>query len=144
MNADLAVRPDILTVLQDLGHRSTVPRRAIVQLLEGMHEGFTAEEIGKELPEVGRATIFRTLKLLVEAGVVCRLSLLDGAPRYSLSPIEDHHHTVCVKCGTIGEFRASEFERVMKGIDRDIVGDVASRCIELFVTCGECAKSGDG
>ena len=100
----------------------------------------TAEDVGRELPEVGRATIFRTLKLLVESGVVCRLSLLDGAPKYSLSPIEDHHHTVCVRCGKLGEFRASEFGRLLKGIDRDIVGNIASRCIEFLVTCDECTR----
>ena len=107
-----------------------------------IHEGLTAEDVGKELPEVGRATIFRTLKLLVEAGVVCRLSLLNGAPKYSLSPIEDHHHTVCVKCGRIGEFRATEFGRLMKGIDRDIIGGIASRCIEINVTCDQCSTDG--
>ena len=89
---------------------------------------------------MGRATIFRTLKLLVETGIVCRLSLLDGAPRYSLSPMEDHHHTVCVRCRRVGKFRASEFERLMKGIDRDIVGDIASRCIEILVTCDQCTR----
>ena len=135
-------RQDILTVLQELGYRSTVPRRAIAHTLEVIHEGLTAEDVGKELPEVGRATIFRTLKLLVEAGVVCRLSLLNGAPRYSLSPIEDHHHTVCVKCGRIGELRATEFGRLMKGIDRDIIGGIASRCIEINVTCDQCNTDG--
>ena len=129
-----------MTVLQDLGYRSTVPRRAIVQILEGMQEGLTAEDVGKELPDVGRATIFRTLKLLVETGVVCRLSLLDGAPKYSLSPIEDHHHTVCVKCRRVSKFRASEFGRLMKGIDRDIVGDIASRCIKILITCDKCTR----
>lgn len=142
MSATLQPRQDILTVLQELGYRSTVPRRAIAHTLEGIHEGLTAEDVGKELPEVGRATIFRTLKLLVEAGVVCRLSLLNGAPRYSLSPIEDHHHTVCVKCGRIGEFRATEFGRLMKGIDRDIIGGIASRCIEINVTCDQCNTDG--
>ena len=137
----LTSRPDIMAVLEDLGYRSTAPRRAIIRILERKHEGFTAEEIGRELPEVGRATIFRTIKLLLEAGVVCRLNLLDGAPRYSLSRIEHHHHTVCVRCGNVGEFRAATVERLMRAIGDDIPGDIVGHSIELYIICSPCLES---
>ncbi len=91
-----------MAVLEDRGYRSTNSRRSIVHILEEKGSGFTAEEIGRELPSVGRATVFRTLKLLLEIGVICRLNLPDGAPRYTLSRVEHHHHTVCVVCGNVG------------------------------------------
>ena len=134
-------RQDVLTVLQDLGYRSTVPRRAIVQTLEGMHEGLTAEDVGKELPDVGRATIFRTLKLLVETGVVCRTESIGW--RSQVQPVSHRRpspHGLREGAGELGEFRASEFGRLMKGIDRDIAGDIASRCIEILITCDECTR----
>ncbi len=134
--------PDIMAVLEDRGYRSTGPRRAIIRVLDGKQEGFTAEEIGNELPWVGRATIFRTIKLLVEVGVICRLNLIDGAPRYSLSRVGHHHHTVCVKCGNVGEFRAATVERLMKAIGGDIPGDIVGHRIELYVTCGRCNEGG--
>ena len=137
----LTSRPDIMAVLEDLGYRSTAPRRAIIRILERKHEGFTAEEIGRELPRVGRATIFRTIKLLLEAGVVCRLNLLDGAPRYSLSRIEHHHHTVCVRCGNVGEFRAATVERLMRAIGDDIPGDIVGHSIEFYIICSPCLES---
>ena len=129
-----------MAVLEDQGYRPTVPRRAIIQILEGKLEGFTAEEIGSELPQVGRATIFRTIKLLMELGVICKLNLLDGAPRYSLSLIEHHHHTVCVSCGNIGEFRAATIERLMRALGDDIPGDIVGHRIELYVMCDRCTK----
>ena len=129
-----------MAVLEDQGYRPTVPRRAIIQILEGKLEGFTAEEIGSELPQVGRATIFRTIKLLMELGVICKLNLLDGAPRYSLSRIEHHHHTVCVSCGNIGEFRAATIERLMRALGDDIPGDIVGHRIELYVMCNRCTK----
>lgn len=128
-----------MAVLEDGGYRSTAPRRAIIGILEGKQGGFTAEEIGNELPEVGRATIFRTIKLLMELGVICRLNLIDGAPRYSLSRIEHHHHTVCVRCGTVGEFRAATVERLVRALGGDIPGDVVGHRIELYITCERCA-----
>ncbi len=139
----LTPRPDLIAALEELGYRSTAPRREIVRVLEGKQEGFTADGIGEELPGVGRATIFRTIKLLLEAGVICKLSLMDGAPRYSLSRAEHHHHTVCVRCGDVGEFRAATIERLMRAMADDIAGDVVGHRIELYVTCSQCLK-GEG
>ncbi|MDD9994563.1 MAG: Fur family transcriptional regulator [Dehalococcoidia bacterium] len=138
-----ASRPDMMAVLEDRGYRSTAPRRAIIRILEGKEEGFTAEEIGSELPGVGRATIFRTIKLLMEVGVICRLNLIDGAPKYSLSRIEHHHHTVCVRCGIVGEFRATTVERLMRSLGSEIPGEIMGHRIELYVTCDRCVE-GEG
>ncbi len=135
-----ASRPDMMAVLEDRGYRSTAPRRAIIRILEGKQEGFTADEIGSELPGVGRATIFRTIKLLMEVGVICRLNLLDGAPKYSLSRIEHHHHTVCVRCGIVGEFRATTFERLLRSLGTDIPGEIMGHRIELYVICDRCVE----
>ena len=81
MIMELVPHPDMMIALEDRGYRSTAPRLAIIQVIEKKQEGFTAEEIVKELPNVGRATIFRTIKLLEEVGVLCRLNLLAARPR---------------------------------------------------------------
>ena len=140
MTNEQVVRPNIMAVLEDRGYRSTNSRRSIVHILEEKGSGFTAEEIGRELPSVGRATIFRTLKLLLEMGVICRLNLPDGAPKYSLSRVEHHHHTVCVVCGNVGEFRAATIERLMRTLSNEIPGDVIGHRIELYITCDLCSK----
>ena len=142
MTTVLTSRPNIMAILEDRGYRSTVPRRAIVRVIEEMHEGFTAEDVVKRLPGVGRATVFRTLKLFLETGIICRLNLLDGAPRYMLSRVEHHHHTVCVKCGKVGEFRAATVERLMRIIGDDLSGEIVGHRIELYVVCDQCISSG--
>ena len=144
MTTVLTSRPDIMAVLEDRGYRSTVPRRAIVHTIEEMHEGFTAEDVVRKLPAVGRATVFRTFKLFLETGIICRLNLIDGAPRYMLSRIEHHHHTVCVKCGKVGEFRAATVERLMRIIGDDLSGEIVGHRIELYVICGQCGIEGAG
>jgi Fur family ferric uptake transcriptional regulator len=133
-----------MAAIEDRGYRSTAPRRAIIRVMEGKQKGFTAEEIGSELPEVGRATVFRTLKILIEVGVVCRLNLRDGDPKYSLSSIEHHHHTICVRCGNIGEFRATTVERLLRALGNDIPGQVVGHRIELYVTCEGCVGDDGG
>ena len=137
-----AAKPHLLAILEDRGYRATGPRRDVVKMLETKEEGFTAEEISDELPGVGRATVYRTIKLLLGAGVLCKLALLDGAPKYTLARMEHHHHTVCVKCGMVGEFRDVTIERLLRAIGGDISGDIVGHRIEFYITCQEClAKS---
>ena len=84
--------------------------------------------------------VFRTIKLLLEAGIICKLSLINGEPRYSLAHAEHHHHTVCVTCGTIGEFHAGTVERVLRLIGNEVGGSIIGHRIELYISCAECAR----
>jgi len=132
-------RPDMISVLEDQGYRVTAPRRNIVSLLDRKEGGFTAEEIAYELPMVGRATVYRTIKLLVDAGVVCKVALPDGTPKYSLARIEHHHHTVCVNCGDVGEFSAAMIEGLIRSIGKDMAGEIVGHRMEFHIICEGCA-----
>ena len=127
-----------MAVLEDRGYRVTEPRRSVLSLLDRKEEGFSAEEICKELQGVGRATVYRTIKLLLEAGVVCKLVLPDGGSKYSLARVEHHHHTVCVTCGTVGEFRDVTIERLMRTIGDDISGQIVGHRMEFYIICQSC------
>ena len=131
-------RPDLQAVLEDRGYRVTEPRRSVTNLLDLKEEGFSAEEICTDLPGVGRATVYRTIKLLLDAGVICKLALPDGAPKYSLARVEHHHHTVCVTCGTVGEFRDTTIERLLRTIGGDISGEIVGHRMEFYIVCREC------
>ena len=133
-----AVRPNLLSVLEDGGYRITKPRLRVIDLLSGKEGGFKADDICDELPSVGRATVYRTIKLLLEAGVICKLTLPDGTPMYSAALVHHHHHTVCIDCFSIGEFRHVTIERLLKTLEREISGDIVEHRIEIFTRCGEC------
>ena len=138
MNDVRPARHDLLAVLEDNGHRVTNPRRSVISLLEDKSDGFSAEEISHELPGVGRATVYRTIKLLLEAGVICKLVLPDGGSKYSLARIEHHHHTLCIKCGTVGEFRNTTIERLVRAIGEHISGEIVGHRMEFHVICEQC------
>ena len=137
-------RPSLMAALEDQGYRSTAQRQAIVDVLERKQEGFTVEEINEELPSVGRATVYRTIKLLSDAGVVCKLALMDGAPKYTISRVDHHHHTVCIRCGAVGEFRAATVERLLRAISADIPGSVVGHRMEFYITCNQCPSNENG
>ena len=144
MSTVTRAKPDLLAVLEDRGHRSTGPRRDVVRVLEGKDEGFSAEEVSRELPRVGRATVYRTIRLLLDAGVLCKLSHPSGAPKYTLARVEHHHHTLCLTCGTVGEFRDVTIERLLRAIGDDISGDIVGHRIEFYITCEQCRKRAAG
>ena len=130
---------ELLSVLAELGCRATAPRRAIAELLEQKQDSFTVEELSEELPSVGRATVFRTIKLLLEAGAVCKLATIDGSQMYSLCRVgHHHHHSVCVQCGAVEEFSAASVERLISAISAEFPGEVIAHRIELYVICGCC------
>ncbi len=136
-------RPDLLAALEDLGYRLTPARRDVITILDKKQEGFSAEEVSSELPRVGRATVYRTIKLLLQAGVLCKLSLPDGAPKYAIARVEHHHHTVCVRCGTVGEFRDSTIERMLRAMRKDIPGQIVGHRVEFYIICQECLDKGE-
>ena len=130
-------------MLEELGYRATAPRKAIAKLLEQKQDSFTAEALSEELPSVGRATVFRTIKLLLEAGAVCKLAKIDGSQMYSLCRVgHHHHHWVCIQCGAVEEFRAAAVEQLISAIGSEIPGEVIDHRVELYVICGSCPFHG--
>ncbi|MCH2315160.1 MAG: transcriptional repressor [SAR202 cluster bacterium] len=134
-------RPDLMSVIEDMGYRITQPRRDVVKLLETKPDGFGAEEINAALPDVGRATVYRTIRLLLDIGVICKLVMRDGSTKYSLARVEHHHHLVCVRCGTVEEFLDSTIERLVRAIGAEVSGEILGHRIEFDVICKTCLDS---
>ena len=134
-------RPDLVAALEDLGQRMTGQRARLAQYLETKPGAFSAEEINAELPGVGRATIYRTLKLLVDAGALCKTAMPDGSPRYKVDDAIHHHHVVCTSCGKVDEFRHPAVERMLRAMRQEVPGEIVGHRLEIFVTCESCQGS---
>ncbi|MBD8497695.1 MULTISPECIES: Fur family transcriptional regulator [Paenibacillus] len=97
--------------LQSQGYKLTPQREATVRvLLENEEDHLSAEDVfmlvKEKAPEIGLATVYRTLELLSELHVVQKLNFGDGVARYDLrgdNSKHHHHHLICVQCGTMQE-----------------------------------------
>lgn len=133
-----SIEVNLVNALEDRGLRRTSARTAVATTIERANGAFTAEQLCRDLPEIGRATVYRTIRHLVDAGALCKLPILDGAPMYSVARVEHHHHTICSKCGAVGEFRHSTVERVMRSLEKEIEGEIVGHRMEIFITCKAC------
>ena len=124
--------------LEDIGFRSTAPRRAVLTAIEEATGPFTVEELLEEVPSVGRATVFRTVKLLQELDLVCRVPLEDGGVRYQLSEGGHHHHLVCRNCGSVTEFADLEIDARINEQARAHGFALQGHSLELYGLCREC------
>ena len=128
------------TTLQGTGRRLTSPRLAILDLIAQRPEGFTAEEVCAGLPSVGRATVYRTIKLLLYLGLVCKMARPDGTPRYTLSGTGHHHHTLCVRCGAVSDFPQCTVDLILQTIRSETAGVILGHRMEVYVQCSRCLE----
>ena len=135
--------------LQEEGFKLTLQRQATVEiLLEHLNELLTAEEIymyvKQKYPDIGLATIYRTLDLFTELDLVKRLDFGDGRNRYELNSDEFshfHHHLICVKCGCVKEFEDDMLETLESIIAKKLNFHTTDHQLKVYGFCGDCHEA---
>jgi Fur family ferric uptake transcriptional regulator len=132
----------ILGAFEAAGYRLTSPRRALARLLAGRDGHFSADELLTESRRarlgVTRATIFRSLDVLADLGVVERLDLPTGEHAFVACEPAHHHHIVCSSCGRSTGVGDHGLEAVADAIGRETGYRVDTHRLELFGRCAEC------
>lgn len=124
--------------LEARGYRVTPSRRAVIAAVLSRTGHFTADELAVRCRGAGRATVFRTLRLLTELGAVCRVLLEDGSMRYLVSERGHHHHLVCTACGRVQDLDACAISDVVRDLSAATGFEVDGHWLELYGRCAEC------
>lgn len=133
-------------VLERLGEdvrRRTTPRARVIAAALRRDQPFTAQELVSELARdgVGRATVFRTLDLLVSRDVLSRIHGVEQGARcvrYTACAPTHHHHLVCRGCGRVEEIRASGLEQRIAELAREHGYEPLGHGLEVQGLCAEC------
>jgi Fe2+ or Zn2+ uptake regulation protein len=135
---------EIIDRIAQQGHRLTTPRQTIVALVAPRRDYFSAQEIWDEVQSkhrgIGRATVFRTLDLLVDLGVLNRVHIGDGCHRYTVCETGHHHHLMCVDCGTVTSIEAGPIERQIRRTASDEGFELLTHHLELIGRCSTCRQ----
>jgi Fur family ferric uptake transcriptional regulator len=132
----------LLHALRHAGHKVTQPRRTVIETLVDQTEHLTApdivEAVQQRAPDVGRASVYRTLDLLTRLGLVQTSTLGGGAATYMLCPHGHHHHLVCTQCHKTIEFD----ECVVGELERELAAalgfEIEGHLLELYGRCPDC------
>ncbi len=136
-----AVVDDIVAQLAGLGYRDTEPRRLVISAVAAQGRPFTAEELCAALPCIGRATVYRGLRLLVETEQVCRVLLEDRELRYQLSGQGHHHHMLCAVCGLSADLEECDVEETLRAAAIAAGFRMSGHWLEVYGRCADCAAA---
>lgn len=124
----------------------TPERRAILETVCSMHTHFEADELYRELRarnnrRISRATVYRTLPLLEECGLIRKVIFVDKHTHYETVYDHLHHeHLICLNCGRIIEFYRKTLEDTLAAIARENKFTPVAHKLEITGYCENCSK----
>jgi Fur family peroxide stress response transcriptional regulator len=139
----ISTREEIVDTIRKSGFRATPQRVAIYEALwkAGSHPSVAEihEYAKRSDPSLSLATVYKTLQLFSDIGLVREMGFRDGSTRYD--PDTDFHiNLVCNKCGRIEDFDCISIEQIAPNLDRDAGFRVQSYNFEVRGLCSECRK----
>ena len=126
--------------LEEAFERRTASRRAVLGTVVSWPGHFSAEDLCRDLPQVGRATVYRTLASLQQAGVLCRVMVESGAPRYMLGGTRHHHHLVCAGCGEVQDIAGCGVDDFVRTVADRFGYDLEGHRLEIYGRCTTCGS----
>lgn len=134
--------------LRAAGYKCTPQRHEVFDEILRLGGHFSAEELVERLrertggPAISRATVYRTLPVLLECGLLREVLFTDKHTHYEAVHSRDHHeHMVCTGCGRTIEFDDSDLERVLRKIARTVRFSPVSHKVEVYGLCDRCRRS---
>ncbi len=130
--------------LSKLGYRLTPQRLMILKAVEEAADHISAEEIHDQVraryPQMNISTVYRTLELIKELGLVTETDFGDGRVRYHCMGKGHHHHLVCQECGAIIDLDESVLSSLKDTLLREYRFVADLRHLAIFGCCLNCGK----
>ncbi len=133
------------TALKERGFKLTPQRRSILDVIyENKGEHLSIDEIyelvKKRCPEIGLATVYRTMQLLDETKIAYKHNFNDGKSRYEIILDEDHqhHHLICTKCGMIIEVEEDLLDNIEHEIEKKYDFRIINHNVKFYGYCNKC------
>lgn len=120
----------------DRGLRMTGQRRIIARVLSDADDHPSVEEVHRRVsgcdPRISLSTVYRTLKLFADKGILERHEFRAGRGRYEEAPREHHDHLIDISTGRVMEFRSEEIEKIQERVARELGFRLVGHRLELY------------
>ena len=132
--------------LQKKGLKRTSQRDLILDVFLRTEQHLSNEDlyrlVKQEDPGVGQTTVYRTLKILSEAGLAREVRFGDGRTHYEHQYKHQHHdHMICSECGKIIEFFSAELEAIQDAMAAKHRFEITQHLLRIIGVCAECRRA---
>lgn len=135
---------EIITQLHDHGHKVTPQRTLIIKTVLESAELLTPSALYEKVkaadPGVGEVTVYRTLNILEELGLVCVVHTEDNTHSYIKSPAEHHGHLICSDCGKVVNFTQCNLGQLEKRLAAETGFAISDHRLDFYGHCQKCAQ----
>jgi len=143
---------DLREKLRERQYKLTSQRQTILQsFIDNPDRHLSAEDVYNivrgQSPDIGLATVYRTLELLSELDILQKLDFGDGRNRYEINEMSTphhHHHLICLSCGRVREFEDDLLETLETAIARKSKFAIVDHQLKFYGYCQECQTKREG
>lgn len=129
--------------LKQAGYRLTQARLTVLAVLEAEHGHITSADVLEKVerinPAIGRASVFRTLDLFTQLGII-RPTYVDTSltPTYVMMRDGHHHHVICTDCKRYFEFDDGDMEALTQSLEKTLDVRISGHLLEFYGVCADC------
>ena len=135
---------EMSTMLEKKGYRLTAARSAILAGLINIDGHVSADElveiVHRSDPGVGRMTVYRTLELLTELGLIRPVYQGSAAAHYVLMDDGHHHHLICSRCNRVIEFDQCVLREIEQSVSTHYHFEIQGHLLEIYGRCQDCRE----
>jgi len=136
---------DIKKRLHEAGHKATPQRITIIKAVLESTEHMTPSAIYAKAhrvdPKVGEVTVYRTLNILSELGLVCMLHTAENTHSYISRPPGHHDHLICSGCGRVVNFTDCNLPGLEKRLSAETGFTIKEHRLDFYGNCRECREN---
>ncbi len=135
----------IVAILRQHGYKLTPQRRAVMRTIASSRGHLTPtaiyEKVHQKYPNIGLVTIYRTLDILDQLGLICEVYAAGACRSYLVRrPSEHHHHLICSECGTVVDFTDCNLTELEQRLSQETGFEIKIHLLELLGRCKNCQK----
>jgi len=136
----------VAAILRQHSYKLTPQRRVVIQAIASNQDHLTPtaiyERVHQHHPSIGFVTIYRTLEILAQLGLICELHAGGSCRSYTISAPGHHHHLICSNCSRVIDFTGCELGKVEQDLSSKTGFRIEGHLLEFIGLCQACQKEG--
>lgn len=134
----------LTSVLSRNGYKITSPRLAVLKAIASTSAHLTPADVyarvQRDNPQIGLVTVYRTLEILSELGLICRVHRGGRSRSYTQAPTGHHHHIICSACGAVEDFSNCDLSDMEIRLSKETGFVIEGHLLEFSGRCKACQQ----